>query len=812
MVKMKFFLIYIDILGFEDIAKKEAEESPLKPEEVRNAFRKRIKNKLSESMTQETILYYQEMSLDSWLLFTDEIWKAFKSVDKVSEAELPLQVIIGAKEFDKSPSGQGLISLQDETMSYLKHNIISLYETWYKEEHGHSPNQTFILLAEELYKELDYKKMCSKPYSSAEFYLVKQEKLKKRLKILEFLQKIGSQRDEYKEIEKLYVEPENYKGIEDILNRHNIVFIIGDSEIGKTYTAVKLLFEFYKEGYEPVYIPEERRREQWGFIRHERDFEGEVVYLEDPWGKVEFESAENLFRDIGDLISDAKRKRCKVIVTSREKVFKEFERKKEISQDLHRYVSELRVNLAYNEEKLGEMLKRYIDVFKPAWCDNEKLKEIAFEAVGEKLRTPMSIQRLIIKYTKDVKTEDNLNAGIENAAKDTKIAFGREIKQMFYKGEYDKLVFLSFPYIKVWLEPAEACYEDILKELDYNSLKAKDFSSLLEEFNNKEIEITLPYLSIEYLHPSYKEAFGSALVDNGRPNNISRKIFSKVLLKLSEREECDRIVALTVAENFDKLTEDIADKLYIQSLNRDLPFRYIAKIKSRYFDRWLGIVLGEGLEKKLSLLLKGLSKKLDEDSWVIGWGIVRNFNKLPKNVQNLLFKLVEKGNEFVIESIALAILENFDKLPKDIRNELLLKVAHRANAKKFLITIHKVRDIIMRYFDKLSEEVKYKLFSIKELADDIARSATFFRIISPLEVSIELLQKLADDERIAREIEGNIYDYSVYSPIRALKLISQLKYKIDKSFVIQILDKLSRSEDKEVRKEAKALMKSYRRA
>ena len=90
--------------------------------------------------------------------------------------------------------------------------------------------------------------------------------------------------------------------------------------------------------------------------------------------------------------------------------------------------------------------KSCIKVFEPAWYNVMKLRKIAFEAVGEKLRTPMSIWKLIARYTEDAKNEEGLKVGIEKAAEETKIAFAREIKEMFNKGEYDKLVFLSFPY------------------------------------------------------------------------------------------------------------------------------------------------------------------------------------------------------------------------------------------------------------------------------------------------------------------------------------------------------------------------------
>ena len=339
MPKKRYFFVYIDILGFVERAEKDTEKSTITAEEARKIYNDRIKPKLDSLKSNKDVVDYQKMSLDSWLLFNDDIWKAFKSVGEVLKTELDFEVAIGVKEFDESPVGKELTFLRNETMNYLNSNILSPYKKWFKEAYEQSVKQTFILLTSAAYKELESKKaknMASKPFKSADFYLLEQKEFDKKLKIIKFLEKIGSQRIEYRELEKLYVTPENYSEIENILEDNNIVFIIGDPEIGKTYTAIKLLFDFFKENYELVYIPEESRKEQWRFVRHTTELEGKAIYLEDPWGKVEFERVESLFKDIGNFIERVKRKRCKVIITSREKVFKEFEKRKETSDNLWR--------------------------------------------------------------------------------------------------------------------------------------------------------------------------------------------------------------------------------------------------------------------------------------------------------------------------------------------------------------------------------------------------------------------------------------------------------------------------------------------
>jgi hypothetical protein len=395
------------------------------------------------------------------------------------------------------------------------------------------------------------------------------------------------------------------------------------------------------------------------------------------------------FRDIEDLILCAKRERFKIIVTSRERVFEEFEKRKEIAEDLRKYVSNLKVNLAYSEEKLSEMLRRYIEILEPVWHNNTELREIAFEAVGKKLMTPMSIKRLI-ERTKDVVDEESLEKGIEKAAEDTKIAFSREIKEMFYKGEYDKVVFLSFAYINIDFDVAKLCYESILKDLGYNLTKAKDFDDLLEEFNEVEISLihsfSYPYRGViksvvlspsefrftkitkftkpvikcymlrpisdtwdygpildtwernrlTYVHPSYWDAFRYALVDNNKPNNICKKIFSKILFAFSKENMGIFNVVDAIIRDFNRLPEDVKNLLFTLSEKNEI---------------------GEK----------------------IAFRMIREFNAFPEDARNKLLLKLSRNNKLA-DPIIRIVKINYDRLPEDVRNLVLEKEDHLSYA------------------------------------------------------------------------------------------------------------------------------------
>ena len=534
----KDVLVYLDILGFEKRAKKDAEKTSLKSNEVREAYRKRIESKLSKLKASKTkqeypkkecsiVSFVQQVTLDSWLLFTDDAWNAFKSIGEVLKTGLPMEIVIGVKEFKESQSREELVTLKDETIAYLKSDILTSYRKIRDKKIG----QTFVLLTKEVYDSIDSPNIShAKLYKSSkgeQFYLIEKDQLEKMLISLKFLEKLGSKRPEYREIDALYVEPKSYDQITNILKVHNAVFIVGDAGMGKTYTAIKLLFDYYREGYEPIYFREEERELQWKFIKEKQELEGKAIFLEDPWDKVEFKSTGSLFKDVGSLVREVKRCNCKVILSSREKVFREFVKRKETVEDLWSYTCVLALGSAYTRKELTRILRNYIDVFKPPWSKNKSLRKIAFEFAEQNLNTPISIKEFV-DNTIDTKNEKSLLVGGKKAAEETRISFAREIEEMFRRGLYDHLVFLSFPFVTaVDVEIARSSYWEVLKgmkKLGYDLIRAKDFDTLIEEFI-RIVEIDTKSNWTRYIHPLYQQAFGSTLTCDGKPSDISKKIF-----------------------------------------------------------------------------------------------------------------------------------------------------------------------------------------------------------------------------------------------------------------------------------------------
>jgi uncharacterized Fe-S center protein len=99
----------------------------------------------------------------------------------------------------------------------------------------------------------------------------------------------------------------------------------------------------------------------------------------------------------------------------------------------------------------------------------------------------------------------------------------------------------------------------------------REFDRVLNWFKDDKINIREGLFfgdkHIQFSHPSYFEALEYLLVKNGHLTRINKEIFSKLLLKLSERGESVEAVAWAVAQIVDKLPEDVK-KFIVQTIRK----------------------------------------------------------------------------------------------------------------------------------------------------------------------------------------------------------------------------------------------------
>ncbi len=710
---MKRCLIHFDILGYinkpREIAKKlKVDENKIR-EHISSLVEKEIKNIEKEG-------FKVDIRSDDYTVIVDNIQTAFKIICRISniktlfEEDIKLAIALDTKEIKDLEKYDKIKSIREVVESLkLCGDITEKYKEYYKEKHGKSIKDTFLLLTEDAYKNLEPldKKHCKRiRYDGKTFYTTDIERIRQRCKVFEFLKKIKREESKlYDRIDELYVEPIEYNEIKEALEKDRIVFIVGTPEYGKTYTSVRLLWEYFSKGYEPIW----KRGDEEALRLEVRDVLEDIesvlkprriIYFEDPFGKIKYEKRESLERDIDTIIETVKKvDDVYVIITSREEVFKEFE--KECYTDIPEELVE-RINIkkpSYDTERRKKILLKWAENVGCKWLENEDLKREVLEFLEEDyLPTPLSIRDFVMA-TRDITTFEKLRNEIKNRSEKTAKTFAKEIENM----SKDKVIFLSFLFISddFTVDFIRKMYEEMVKELNISD--AWDFDKVFNWFRDDKIEVFLDSF-VRFSHPSYKEALKHILVDKGGSfTEINKRIFSKLLIKLAKKEEATSNVAWVVAKNYDRLPDDA----------RSLLFKLV--------------------EKEIAAL-------------GVAWGIAENFNILPDNVRNLLFKLAEK--EETARYVAKAVAVNFSKLPENVRNDLLIILAEKEEAAP------NVAWVVAKNFNRLPENVRNLLFKLakkERTALSVALAVAFYFSRLPDDVK-SLLFELAEREETARHV------------------------------------------------------------
>lgn len=525
------FLIWIDILGFEALGKQIAETARVSERKVRGDFIRLINEKIEEEK-RDCIIGENHGEGDDWLLVVDSLDNAFKVIYDVLDhnteyqgyEKIPLEIAIGVGQFDKSAKldGSNLVN-EGSTIDFMKTHLTDYFREWYKQKYSSSVTSSFVILTEAVYKEMNpYEKefcekveYCSSPKGEKEhkisFFVADLPKVLQRGMALRFLEKVGkSSSSSFRRIERLFVPPDEYPSIKDFLEKNKVVFIVGDPEIGKTYAAARIMWEYYLKGYNPVWHSGAEPQERASIRKKLSECEvldNSITYFEDPFGKVRFEDREDLRRTIDCVISRIQSLDAYVIITSREEVFKEFEKEKLSQNDLRKFTVEMRLmKPSFNDEKMKQLLIEWATEFECKWVKNEDLKSSVILLARNSLRTPLSLWDFALTSRNDVDVA-KIIAVLNEKSKTVKAAFAEEIAQM----PTEKILFLSLAVI---LNPLkQELIKPVFNELgsEFNlRLYPDSFERLQNQFAEK---ISLEErrggqgtgFYFRFTHPSYEE-------------------------------------------------------------------------------------------------------------------------------------------------------------------------------------------------------------------------------------------------------------------------------------------------------------------
>jgi hypothetical protein len=639
----------LDILGFKNLAEDISSKKGLETRRIRDDFIDVVRERIAFAETEDLISSAHYGDSDDWLFTVDSIESVFRFISEVLEhntgyvgySKVPLEIGLGFGEYDRWAKFKGTkLFIEDPTIKALRPNIIEYYRDWYEQNEKKRPNSSFVVLTQAVYSKLDQldKKACQRikyDYDNKGgtfvFFVADVNKVQQRGKMYKFLEIVGRSGSKiYDRIDDLYVPPVEYEDIVTSLKTSHIAFITGTAEYGKTYTAIRLLWEYFLKGYKPVWWVGEEKSERIEVRKKLEDISNAlkphcIIYFEDPFGKVEYERREILEREIGTIIDTIRNtKDVFVVITSREEVFKEFAKEHLSSVEIKKFEQRLNIKKpSYDVQRRRKLLLKWAEAKGCIWLENARLKNLVVEKIDEEknLPTPLSIRDFAVS-TATIMDRKQLIQKIEQKSEETERSFAREIENM----TNDKILFLSFPFIHSFhISTIKREYKSLIKKLGIKN--PSSLTTILEWFQDDKIDASNN--TIWFSHPSYYSALQHVLMKDGQPTFISERIFGKVLYELSKKYPTN--VARTVAYHSDKL-----------------------------------------VEKERNLILFELAKHASAD-WAIACAITRSFRKLSENVRDLLLEVSRTGNPW---NVAWGIMENIETYPSNVE-EVLLWLAER---------------------------------------------------------------------------------------------------------------------------------------
>jgi hypothetical protein len=645
------FLIWLDILGFENLAKEVAVSSKVSERKVRDDFIHVINEKISEEKRKGEISGYKYGESDDWLLVLDSLDLVFKiimcildhSTGYKEHEKIPLEIVIGTAKYDKWTKFEGSsLTIENSTIEFLKKAIPKNYRDWFKKSHQKSITSSFVAITESTYQNMEQydKEFCKKiepleDTKAESFYIANLTNLQKRGFVLKFLEKIDKESTSgYRRIERIFVAPKGFEEIKETLEKDNFVFIVGDPEIGKTYTATRILWEYFLRGYEPIWNSGSETQDR-AFIRkklRECVFKpNSVTYFEDPFGKTIFEDSEELRRTIDYIISKIQNLDAKAIITSREEVFNQFIKEKLSQKDLKALTVEMRLKKpSYDEEKMIEILTQWATEFECKWLQDESLKAFVILQARKKLTTPLSLRDFALS-SKNSLDKSQLDSLINEKSKAVKAAFAEEIAKM----PKEKILFLTIIAIlkPVKIPIVKSKYQELCENFGFD-IDQYSFESLQNHFSAK-IGRDWDEDYFEFTHPSYEEGIITSW------NRIEiMNFFLKILDTLIRDENprvrgsCGVILIKNLTEfRFEQKAEEFIEKI-LRDKKADTRFG-VADAVSVYFQN-LPFELGMNYVNRM---INDRNRSIRIASIQT---ISRNFEKIPRNVALSFF---EKGLE-----------------------------------------------------------------------------------------------------------------------------------------------------------------------
>lgn len=333
--------------------------------------------------------------------------------------------------------------------------------------------------------------------------------------------------ERYIRIRELFVPPHDYDTLQQTLDSKKMAFIVGDPGIGKTYTAARLLREYFDRGYRPIWhagLERTERLNQRHILEHFRPQPKQIVYFEDPFGRTTFEERGTVEQIFGPLIDHLADIDARVVITSRREVFQSFVNAAHSSLDLHAFASDLSVvKPSYSPPALRQILDNIGPV--ALWFSiSECYRAVVEEIEQGRLSTPLAIRHFVYS-TENVTSLETLKERLQRRRVEERSLFAEEIEASGFR---TKLVLaLVFLYGGQSIATMAQWFNEVAAQQDPTQ-KWTGTSSLLEVLRLQTSYRVEQYGTLatvyRFAHTFYEEAFASAALKDTVTYDVLRDL------------------------------------------------------------------------------------------------------------------------------------------------------------------------------------------------------------------------------------------------------------------------------------------------
>jgi len=475
---------------------------------------------------------------------------------------------------------------------------------------------------------------------------------------------------QYRHIDEIFIPPHEFDKILNTLQHNKIVFIIGPPHVGKTFTAVYLLWYFYKvSGLKPRWITPKpleqepfpvRRISSYGqkdsdtpLVRLIENNVGSdrVTYIEDIFGQRSDEEIregkygpQELLLHLIDFAEETPG--AKVIVTSRDKLFnKAVKKSPKLDQLIVRLKGKINVKISsYKKKDKFNIMGKYASLYSCCWIDMipKKLPPDVQEA-AENLATPAAIE-FYCRLSCAERTVGGREKCFKKSHQELTKAFASEIIQL---NEISLAALLVAEHFTPSAQLFAAAFPRFLIDKQPDAVWKKAIQALKDRIQVSEKE------DIKYFHPSFREAVKIALADES-----TSRLFNEMVKNLYKHRRCRGNLAFAATNNFKHL--DNNGRGLLRSLCTDDDEKVRKNVAAGLGNQFKQL---DNVARKLLQSLCADSKK--EVRGCAAYALASQFKYLNTDERTILHSLRSDRYSKVLGNMASGLAHNFRDLDED---------------------------------------------------------------------------------------------------------------------------------------------------